>query len=359
MGSPVNTIFYFYTRQATFIDKDLAMLREKFRVITCAFPDPEKWKTPFLFLQQIFFLIRHIGSWRQASAMCQFAGYHSAIPSLWAWITGRPSIIVVGGTDCVSFPSLKYGHFQNRLLAFFTRLSYRLVKTVSAVHSSLFLRDNPYAGEAERKQGILHFMPDAKFVKNEIPNGFNTQWFCPEVPFERRPPLSFISISVSLDDSIRVRLKGIDTVLELAKRMPDARFTLIGTRPVPHIIVPSNVELVPYVENARLKEYYNRNRYYLQLSLSEGFPNALCEAMACGCIPVVSAVASMPEIAGEWGTVLPERNPDLLEEILRTRLQKSDSEEAATSALVSESIARRYSWERRKTGLWDLMGNVS
>ncbi|HOY97488.1 MAG TPA: hypothetical protein PK509_17230, partial [Catalimonadaceae bacterium] len=64
-------------------------------------------------------------------------------------------------------------------------------------------------------------------------------------------------------------------------------------------------------------------------------------------------------IAGEWGTVLPERNPDLLEEILRTRLQKSDSEEAATSALVSESIARRYSWERRKTGLWDLMGNVS
>ena len=65
------------------------MLGEKFRVITCPFPDPEKWKTPLLFLKQIIFLLRHIGSWSQASAMCQFAGYHSAIPSFWAWVTER------------------------------------------------------------------------------------------------------------------------------------------------------------------------------------------------------------------------------------------------------------------------------
>jgi len=329
------------------------MLREKYRVITCAFPEAEKWKTPLLFIKQIVFLLKHISSWKSATTICQFAGYHSFIPCLWAWIAGRPSIIVVGGTDCVSFPSLKYGHFQNPLLALFTKLSYRFVKTVSAVHHSLFLRNNPYAGEKERHQGILHFMPSADFKQNEIPNGFDIDWFKILTPFEERPNYSFISISVSLDDPIRLKLKGIDLILELANRLPQAQFTLIGTKPNPMIKVPQNVHLVPYVPNPELKNHYNKNRYYLQLSISEGFPNALCEAMACGCIPIVSDVASMPQIVGESGSVLKHRDVEELASIISDRLQKQNESEISQAA--SLSISERYSWNRRKKELWEMI----
>lgn len=335
------------------------MLRERYEVKTCAFADPEKWKTPLLFLKQLGFLLTHFTDWRNSMVMCQFAGYHSFLPCLWAWLLKRPSIIVVGGTDCVSFPSLGYGHFQNRLLSAFTRLSYRFVTTVSAVHSSLFLRDNPYAGDAERKQGILQFYPQASFRQNVIPNGFDTDWFRIETPFEKRPEMSFISISVALDDPIRVKLKGIDMVLALAAKMPDARFTLIGTQPNPSISVPSNVTLVPFVPNKDLKSHYNQHRFYLQLSISEGFPNALCEAMACGCIPIVSEVASMPEIAGHYGLVIPLRESSGLYKRVQDRLQKAPVEEAACSREVSASISSRFPWSRRRTALWELVDGLA
>ena len=221
-------IFYFYTRDATFIRKDIAILKSEFEVLECPFPAEEKWKTPLLFLFQSWFLLRNIPRWNRAVAIAQFAGYHTFIPTLWAWIFNRRSIVVVGGTDCVSFPSLRYGHFQNKLLARFTRQSYRWVSTVSAVHKSLFYREDHYYLPEESKQGILHFAPEARFIQNVIPNGFDMQVFNINKPFSDRKPLSFISISASLDDPIRMKLKGIDMILELAARMPEASFTLIG-----------------------------------------------------------------------------------------------------------------------------------
>lgn len=260
---------------------------------------------------------------------------------------------MVGGTDCVAFPSLRYGHFQNKLLAWFTKASYRMVDTVSAVHESLFERDNPYAGEAERRQGILQFFPQARFRRNAIPNGFDTDRFKLETPWEERAVFSFISISASLNDPIRMRLKGIDLVLELASRIPEAHFTLVGTEG--KMEVPENVLLLPYVPNAQLPALYNQQRYYLQLSLSEGFPNALSEAMACGCIPIVSQVASMPEIVGKDGLILSERNADLLEKLVRERLLRSESDEAKVAQESAQSISQRYNWNRRETELLRLV----
>jgi glycosyltransferase involved in cell wall biosynthesis len=71
------------------------------------------------------------------------------------------------------------------------------------------------------------------------------------------------------------------------------------------------------IEYHKLVELYNRHEFYLQLSVAEGFPNTLCEAMLCGCIPIGSNVFSIPKIIGDTGFVLKHRNMDELK-----RLQK-------------------------------------
>lgn len=342
-------VFYFYTRNATFIQKDLAILRTRFQVMECAFPAPEKWKTPLLFAVQVLFLLRHIGLWSRAVAVAQFAGYHTFIPTLWARVFGRKSILVVGGTDCVSFPSLRYGHFQNKLLAWFTRQSYRWADVVSAVHSSLFYREDHYYLPEESRQGILHFVPEARFEQHVVFNGFDIDLFSIRTPFSHRKPLSFITISVSLDDPIRMKLKGIDMVLELARHMPNATFTLIGASSSHAISIPPNVTLVPYVPNSELPIWYNQHQYYVQLSVSEGFPNALCEAMACGCVPVVSAVASMPEIVHGNGAIIPKRNLADVQAGVNALIARPDAGQLSIQA--SQSVADRFSMEKRKEKL--------
>ena len=49
------------------------------------------------------------------------------------------------------------------------------------------------------------------------------------------------------------------------------------------------------IERARLLEYYRRAKVYCQPSRREGLPGALCEAMLCGCYPVVTGTGGMPE----------------------------------------------------------------
>jgi glycosyltransferase involved in cell wall biosynthesis len=317
----------------------------------------EKWKTPLLFFLQILFILQQGAFSKKNIIMVQFAGYHSFVPCLWAKIFGLKSIIIVGGTDCVSFPSLGYGHFHKKMLARFTRWSYQLCNVVSAVHESLFYREDHYYLEKESKQGILHFFPKARFRKNVIFNGFDTELFRIINPWDSRREGSYLSISASLTDSVRMKLKGIDMVLELAATMPEASFTLIGSSGNVPEKLPANVQLLPYVPNKELPKLYNQHRYYLQLSISEGFPNALCEAMACGCIPIVSAVASMPEITGQSGGIAQKRNLKEILEAAEDAKKKSFTPDWAES--VSKRVTENYSWEKRQKGLLHLIEEIA
>jgi len=352
-----DVILYFYPQKATFVQKDLDILNQEFTVYECGFQASQKWKTPILFLKQIAFLLTHFASWKKATAIVQFAGYHSFIPSLWAKLFSRPCIIVAGGMDCVSFPSLGYGNFQNRLLALFSAWSYRLVKVVSAVHKSLFIRKDNYYLESESEQGILHFVPTARFIQNEIPNGFDTTLFAIKSQWAERKTNSFISISASLDDPIRMKLKGIDMVLELAKACPELSFTLVGSSGGVNLNIPGNVNLVPFVANDQLPDLYNQHQFYMQLSISEGFPNSVCEAMACGCIPIVSAVASMPEIVGETGLIISKRDINELKSNVLSYIKTSGLD--LISSKCADSILKRYPLERRNEELIKLIKSLN
>lgn len=105
-------------------------------------------------------------------------------------------------------------------------------------------------------------------------------------------------------------LKGVALLLEVARHRPHLHFHVIGLSGAPIADAPPNVEFLPPVANHELPAYYALAKVYAQLSISEGFPNALCEAMLCGCTPLVSAVGAMPLIVGDAGVVLFDQDPE-------------------------------------------------
>jgi glycosyltransferase involved in cell wall biosynthesis len=108
---------------------------------------------------------------------------------------------------------------------------------------------------------------------------------------------------------------------------------------------------LPPVKNESLAELFNTQEYYMQLSMAEGFPNALCEAMLCGCTPIVSAVFSMPEIVGDVGYILTHRDTLQLD-CLMEKVLKSGPMDPST---VRSQISERYSIQVRAEKLRKLI----
>lgn len=237
--------------------------------------------------------------------------------------------IIAAGTDTVSFPSIGYGNFNKRFLKSFTTLSFQLASRILPKHQSLWLSDYRYTSGNPLEQGISAFVPNLNVPYTVIPNGYDAEKFkC----VEEKIPKTFLTVTGAMHYPFQKMLKGIDLILEVADLFPECTFTIIGVndkKTIPN--APANVVLLPKVNHDELIHQYSKSQFYLQLSMAEGFPNALCEAMLCECVPIGSAVFSIPEIIGTTGFVLQERNVDLLKEVIQKAIN-SDTESSGKSA---------------------------
>src|SRR5688572_21323258 len=132
-------VLYFYPILSSFSRKDLIILQNNYSVKPFHFDAIPKSKTPFAFIKQFFFLCANIFS--ADILIVQFGGYQSFLPALFGKLFGKPCLLILGGTDCFSFPSINYGNFNKKVLGAFTCLSYRLCSHISTVHETLVKGD--------------------------------------------------------------------------------------------------------------------------------------------------------------------------------------------------------------------------
>ena len=78
-------------------------------------------------------------------------------------------------------------------------------------------------------------------------------------------------------------------------------------------------------------------------SYSEGFPNVVGEAMACGIPCVVTDVGDAAWIVGETGVVVPPRNPEKLAQGWRSVMDKMDKDPALLSHDARRRVVQEFS----------------
>ncbi len=337
-----NKAIYVYVGRSSFVQRDVDIFNSFFTLVEFNFRPVAKWKTPFQFFLQLWFLLKNISGCRLI--IVQLAGYHSVLPCLFSRITGVKSIIIASGTDCHSFPSIDYGNYLKKLLAIATKMSFRLCSHIVPKHESLWFCNYDYSTGNYDHQGIQFFNPGLKKDHTVIENGYDPAVFfaTPDL----RKPNSFISVPGGMHFRFQQQLKGIDLLVDVAGSFPQCTFTVVGVdNPASLGTVPSNVVLIPSIPNKELPALYSSNTFYLQLSMAEGFPNALCEAMLCECIPIGSNVFSIPEIIGDTGFILKKRNSGDLKEIISAALSDSGKDRGKNAR---RRIEENYSLEIRK-----------
>ena len=333
-------ILCIYSNKYTFIRKDVDLLAKHYEVIEFGFPSHPKWKTPLYLIKQFFFMLYWMP--KVEATICMFAGYHTFLPALCTRLFNTPSTIILAGFDCYSFPSIHYGIFNQGILKQIAKFSCTHVTNLAVVHESMIDSAYTYDQADFPRQGLRYFMP--RLEKTIVPMyyGYETTRFFNKQ--ETRKPNSFVTISIDISGSTFYR-KGIDLILKAAKQLPDYTFTIIGKTTDLAVEVPANVSIIPPVPYDEVNDYLNQYEFYFQLSMAEGFPNALCEAMMSGCIPIGSEVFSIPYIIGDTGFVLPKRDVNQLVELCKLAV---NADKPLLSQKAGERIATNFPVSRRE-----------
>ena len=156
-----------------------------------------------------------------------------------------------------------------------------------------------------------------------IPNGIDHIKFSPKNNINRNPGQLITTASAD------VPLKGLDFTLNaihsLKKDFPKIRLVVIGApRPGGHterLIQKLNLEAnIVYKTNLTKEEIaieYAHSNIAIVSSLYEGFGFPVGEAMACSIPLIATNVASIPEITSNFAELIPEKDPQSIEQAIR------------------------------------------
>lgn len=340
-------ILLIYTNYSSFVNADYEILSSKYEVIKYQFkPVKGLVKNAYQFLKQLIFLLINAGKYD--AFFIWFADYHALLPTLYGKFFSKKTYLIIGGFDAVSIPEIQFGVFYKvGLRSKIVKLCYKYAGYILPVDASLIQSTNYYSNPTGQKIGFMNYVEKVNGKVITIPTGYN-----PEKWKRQALELKSDVITVGGCNNMQSYLrKGHNLFVEVARAMPDRKFTLIGIgddiRNKVIINPPANLEVYGFLSQEEIIKQFSLHKVFTQFSLSEGLPNTLCEAMLCGCIPVGSNVNGIPEGIGDTGFVI--FKPDVNEAV--EAIKKALNEGLESQSKARQRIIDLYNFDRRKEAI--------
>jgi glycosyltransferase involved in cell wall biosynthesis len=294
-----------------------------------------------------------------------FSDYHSFLPVLFAKLFNKKSIICAGGYEATFIPEIDCGVYTNESLIkkirrYAVEFSLKNCSIILPVNETLIENENTYLnsnqlGMKPLRDGIKNMIPGIKTKMRTVYLGYDDNFFkkMPAIPKEN------IVVSAGLiPNDNELKRKGFDILIEAAKEMKDTKFVLIGLNPE-YIAKFSqlnlqNLELMGVINYDKLIEQYSRAKVFAQISLFEGMPSTICEAMLCECVPVGSNINGIPKIIGNTGFIVKKRS---ISEVISCLKAALDSHDKLNEA-AREYIKKNFTIKKREIDLLNVINDL-
>jgi hypothetical protein len=274
---------FFHGHATSFVLQDLVLLKRQYAIQAYKMKMP---KNPILLSWAMFksflFTLKRIR--KVDFVYCWFCDYHAYLPLLLAKIFKKKSFIVIGGYDAARNDALAYGAHRKKWRS-------KIIKHIGS-HADVFLAVSPATLE-----GIKTYFGAASLAKSTLLyNGVDTDGFMVGDEIKRT---GFIAI-YSADSIQRLRIKGGDFLVEVARNMPQHAFTVVGVNGEAadylNAFQLSNLMVMPPSSIDEIKKLLQSKKIYLQFSRIESFGIALVEGVLSGCIPIGYSIPATADI---------------------------------------------------------------
>jgi glycosyltransferase involved in cell wall biosynthesis len=316
---------------SSFVRQDAEMLAEHFQVARFAFGSRKGLQMALYQIKLFFWLLRHL--WGARVVFIWFADYHSFLPTLLARLLRRKSVLVIGGYDAARLPEYNYGGHNKPLRSWMIRKSCDWASKVLPVSAFVAEALTDRIGSGWQGKDTVVY------------NGIDIRLF--EAAPETQARQGAICVSLA-DSHSRVMIKGLDRLVEVARRLPQETFTVVGLAGVAKAFLEDqhlpNLVVLPPLPRAELCSLYHSAKLVCQFSRFESFGMALGEGMLSGCIPVTVAGTGTQEIVTpETGFVATTPDIDALVRVTQQAFaQDTDmGKRARTRVLAYFSLEQR------------------
>lgn len=276
-------ILFVSAYKTSFVKKDYEILNQYFKVDTL-FLTKKYSKVNKLLVHFVKILLKIT---KNEIIFVWFADYRAFLAVLLAKILKKKTVIVVGGYELADLPEFNYGGLRSLFAKKRLKFTLKNADKVLTVDESL-------------KYEIINKL----FLKADnvttLPTGYDSDKFVSNQPKEK------LVITVAAVKKLNsLRIKGLDIFIEVAAELPEYDFMIIGCQGEAYEWLEkkssSNVKIKQYLPQSELINFYKKARVYCQLSIREGLPNALCEAMLCKCVPIGTRTHGIPKAIGKTG----------------------------------------------------------
>ncbi len=218
-----------------------------------------------------------------------FASDHAAVTVFFSRLFRKPSIVFAGGGDVAYVPEIGYGGFtQSRFKQGLSR--YALKNADLLLPVSGFTKSEVLQWARPRRMEVVY-------------NGVDVELFRPK---EKKEDLV---VAIGKVTEPLMKRKCLETFARASLHFPDHTFAIIGRTEGPSLIrlkeINPDIISTGYLKDFEVLRWLQWAGVYCQLSCYESFGVALAEAMACGCIPVVTDRGALREVVGDSGFYVP------------------------------------------------------
>lgn len=303
---------------ATFVERDLRILREKHEVRELHFHGLSS-------LPKIFVAVL----WSDLS-FAWFASIHAFWAVLFSKILGKKAVVVSGGYDVARVPEIKYGLCCRWWKRWCPKLIFRFADVILCVSEYNMRETLTNARAPRRKVQIIY-------------HGIETEeWKISEK--------EYTVISVGSVNKVSFARKGIDVYARAVSLIQSSDARLVGKVSADieskiRQLSKGKLEMTGRVSFADLQRAVQKARVYVQASRHEAFGCSVAEAMLCGCVPVVSRRGALPEVVGNCGFYLDALTPEDLAAKIKLAL------ESDIGTRTRQRIVDNFPFERREIEL--------
>lgn len=308
-----------------FAKKDICILNSKYKVRTLNYSGHRN-------ILSILF-----GVFSNDLVFCWFGSIHAFYAIFFAGLLRKKSIVIAGGYDV----GQEDGLWNNPMKKWCPKYVFEHADKIIAV------------SEFNKREAITNLNIEEKSI-DLIYHGFDDELYCPDSGQKKVRTI----LTVSRICKHNLKRKGLDLFVEASRLLPEYKFVLAGEwydDTVKNLNARSkgNVVFTGKISMDELINYYKNSMVYVQASVHEAFGCSLAEAMLCECVPVVSRVAALPEVAGDCAIYVETKDPQELANKIKLALCRPE-----LGKLARQRIINNFSLNKRQILLLNTVDNL-